>query len=75
MGNPIKSQKEAENTRRYLINTTSSTLKISNEEAEKRVDALFKSGILDQNLPMPIFQMQVDAFLSIDSSKYNHIAD
>lgn len=71
---PIKSQQEADEARQYIIRETAATLNIPVAEATRRVNALFKSGILNIVDPSTTDgQMRIDAFMSIPSSTYAHL--
>lgn len=62
---PIKDIKEAQRVFDALVKTTMQTVKISKEQAEKRITALIASGVLDNGDPdTPLFQMIVDKFLN-----------
>lgn len=63
--NPIKSQSEADQVFNYLSETTAKTLGISIVQAQKRVQALLNSGLLNSGHPDdPASQMKIDKFLS-----------
>lgn len=62
---PIKSQQEADEIFNYLVKTTADTMKISTEQATKRVKALFDSGILEGGNPNSIVtQFKITKFLA-----------
>ena len=67
MKEPIKSQREADQTRKYLIGVSMETLGISEKAAVLRVDAVLKSGVLDRfGAPNEIiFQLVVDVAMRI----------
>lgn len=74
MDEPIKTQVEADEVKRYLIKSVVATLNISVVEATRRVAGLLKSGILNTgNAEDPESQMRIDAFLQIPSSEYEHL--
>ena len=61
---PIKSQEEADAIFNYLVNTAMLTVKIDKIQAEKRVRALFDSGVLIGRNPEEIETiMIVDKFM------------
>ena len=61
---PIKSQKEANDVKEFLINETLKVQKISREQAAKRIDALLDSGELDGLDPSGVlFAMIVDKYM------------
>lgn len=67
MKEQIKSQKEADKVFSSLVKTTISQLKISKDQAEKRIRALLDSGILDGGHPEDsLTQMKIDAFLQTE---------
>lgn len=68
MEKPIKTQKEARKVYEYLVKTTKDVLNISHNQAEKRVIALYASGILNEKGANPQnrdTQMKIDMFLQI----------
>lgn len=72
---PIKSQAEADQVKAYLVAETAKAHGISQEEATKRVEALFQSGILNQpgaGPGNPDSQLAIMAFLAIPSEQYAH---
>ena len=72
--NPITSQAEADKAMAYLVKETAKRLKIPKDEAIRRLDGLYKSGVLEGGNPeSPAHQMAIDAFLSISSSSYAHL--
>jgi hypothetical protein len=66
MSEPINDQQEANEVFNFLVTTTSETLGIDREQAEKRVTALFSSDILTNGDPMsPETQQKIEEFLKI----------
>ena len=62
---PIQSQEEADKAFNYLVKTLMGGMNISEEQATKRVKALFESGILEGGSPTSILtQMKISKFLS-----------
>jgi hypothetical protein len=63
----IKSQEEADRVRKYLVKATVKTLGITEKDANRRMDALLKSGILDRYVSpdSTIFQFVVDIAMRI----------
>ena len=60
----IKTQNEANEVFNNLVNTTIIVTKCSKEQAEKRINALLKSGILDSGSPNnPATQIKIDDFM------------
>lgn len=71
---PIKSEKEADEVKNYLIQETINQLGIAIEEATIRVNALFNSGILNDIDPRSDSgQLQIDVFLQIPSANSAHL--
>lgn len=65
MEDPIKSQQEADEAFNFLVQTTMDTMNIDKEQAEKRITALFESGVLlNANPESPETQQQIDKFMS-----------
>lgn len=61
------------NSRKYVIKTAMKNLNISKQEAEKRIDALLKSGILEDGSPDDVMtQMLIENFLRFDLSKLDY---
>ncbi len=61
---PIKSKEEADGVFNYFVNTTMLTVKIDRAQAEKRVKALFDSGLLNGGSPdNPNTQKMIDKFM------------
>ena len=61
------------NSRKYVIKTAMRNLNISKQEAEKRIDALLKSGILEDGSPDDVMtQMLIENFLRFDLSKLDY---
>lgn len=59
--------------RKWVIKETMKGLNISKEEAIKRVDALLKSGILEEGSPEETWtQMRIENFLRFDLSKLDY---
>ena len=70
----INSQQEADKAFEELAKDTSTTLNISLDEARRRLTGLYHSGILDTGSPDdPRKQTEIDAFLMIPSSTYEHL--
>lgn len=65
----MRNQKEEWN---FLVNTTVEVLKIDREEAIKRVDALYETGILNLNPHDPYTIKMIDLFLAVPSSKHKN---
>ena len=64
MEEPIKSQKEYDSVFEKQVQTAMSTLKISRDQAAKRIKALLNSGLLDSGHPdNPKTQMMIDKFM------------
>jgi hypothetical protein len=62
---PIESNAEREVVFNYLVNTTMSVKKVGREQAEKRVNALLESGILENGSPENLLtRMKIDEFMS-----------
>lgn len=67
----ITSQQEADETLKFLVDTTVHVMKLDRPEATKRVKALMKSGILESGHPDdPHTQRRIDMFLTIPSEKH-----
>jgi hypothetical protein len=61
---PIASQEEANHVRLWLVNTAVTTLDITPEQANKRIDALFASGKLKGLHPdSTLFKMITDKYM------------
>jgi len=66
MKDSIKTQDEANESFTYLVNKTMEVEKCDNIQAQKRVRALFDSGILEGGHPEnPETQKKIDEFMSI----------
>jgi len=60
--------------RKYVIQTTMKHFNLSKKEAGKRVDALLKSGIMEDGSPDDTMtQMLMDNFLRFDLSKLDYL--
>lgn len=73
MSNIFRNQKDVDESYKFLVDTTVRVLKIDRAEAEIRVKALFRSGILENNPQDPKTSLMIDAFLAIPSSEYGHL--
>lgn len=71
----IRSQKEADEVKAWLVKTTIETFNIDKGEAEKRVDRLLKSDALNRMKNSgvddsdPRFQMVVDIYIKTPSTQ------
>ena len=62
-------------SRKYVIKTTMKTLGLSKNEATKRIDALLKSGILEDGSPGDTMtQMLIENFLRFDLNNLEYKA-
>jgi ATP sulfurylase len=60
-------------SRKYVVKTTMKNLNLSKQEATKRIDALVKSGILEDGSPDDtLTQMLIENFLRFDLSKLEY---
>lgn len=59
--------------KKYVVKTTMKNLSLSKSEAEKRINALLKSGILQEGSPDDTMtQMLIENFLRFDLSKLDY---